>query len=138
MKIFPYISEIIGATMFACLTIPMKTINLHFIYKSFITCLVLFISSTTFILLRKNKQKKDFQIRKVYTRRKNIILSSVYTFFIVGLVFGFEQIPVSVSVPLFALLTPFTIFMGRMINHNYISLKQIISIIIILDRKSVV
>ena len=66
MNLIPYISEIIGAIMFVAIAIPMKTIKLHFVHKSFITCLVLFIFSFIFILFKKYiTKKKDFQIKKI-------------------------------------------------------------------------
>lgn len=57
-NVLPYISEIIGCTMFVAISIPMKFIKIDPIYKIFIVALLLSSSTLIYIYYLRNKGKK--------------------------------------------------------------------------------
>lgn len=124
--VFPYIAEIIGCTMFVCLSIPLKYIKIDPIYKLFIVALVLSSSTLIYIISTQQSEKIKFNLLQDITDHNHIIQSLVYTTFIIGMTIGFQYLPVSIVVPLEALVTPFGLIFNKFVNNVEPTLYQIL------------
>ena len=116
--VFPYIAEIIGCTMFVCLSIPLKFIKIDPIYKSLITVVVISISSFIYILSTQQSEKIQFNLLQNITDHNHIIQSIFYTLSIIGFTIGFQYLPVSIAVPLGALVTPAALIFNKFVNND--------------------
>ena len=123
---WPYIAEIIGCTMFVCLSIPLKYIKINPIYKSLITVVVISISSFIYILSTQQSEKIQFNFLQNITDHNHIIQSIFYTLSIIGFTIGFQYLPVSIAVPLGALVTPSALIFNKFVNNVEPTLYQIL------------
>lgn len=126
---FPYITEFIGSLMFVLLSIPLKYINLCSIHKTFITALCLLIIS--YFFLKITKQGHKIKETDIIQNKSKIRVSFLYSLFLLGLVTGFQYLPVSLALPLHMSIVPFTLITNYFLNKKIPNLYQVLGSIII-------
>ena len=126
---FPYIIESLGSLMFVLLSIPLKYINLNSIHKTFITALCLLLIS--YFFLKITKQGHKIKETVIIQDKSKIRVSFLYSIFLLGIVTGFQYLPVSLDFPLHMSIVPFTLISNYSLNKKIPNLYQVLGSIII-------
>ena len=131
-KIGGYISMIIGCFLYSLVPVSVKKYDVSLIYKLILIYVAIYIPSNIILLYynKTNKESEKFTILdlfKDYNRLTVGLLYSVYTFFIF---YGFQTIPISISLPIFMLAPIFIMFQSKYINNISFNIYQLIGSII--------
>ena len=131
-QITGYISMILACLLYSLIPVTVKKYNVSLIYKIILIYLAIYIPSASimFYYNRKNKKSEKFTILNLFKDPNRLtigLLYSIYSFFIF---YGFQVIPVSISLPIFMMAPLFIMFQSRIINNESFNILQLISAII--------
>lgn len=131
-EIYAYFTMIIATFLYALQPVFLKIIKVSFIYQLMCLCLGLFIPSTLTVLYYNSKLDNDkkFRFLDIIQNKNRMLFGILLTIFYITCTFGFKELPISISLPLFMLFPVLILISNKIINKIEIYGVEIIGSLI--------